>query len=646
LVKEVKCPICQNDVDVRGKENPITCEKCGTAFNVVTLGVRMKIGGIPEEDFERLIKEYSSIGQYFMDRISQRFRRFYLIPKEKGICAVCKKEKNLVAESKVDGEKWCSSCLKSYLFGSIARKEILPGGKMISKIPLKTFVHNAFVDATSLFNAWLSNNWKKIVAKNFSQRKFKTCKEKGRDLEPAEEPLEIKEIRERWRKDEVPMSPFRFFLFYWLGRDISKLNRKKRRERLRQISETFKEKEIPKKIKEGIEANTAALKDVEKEIEDVKNSLKITGDPKRKRKIEARLQKLKNKRMKLKRKIRELEGKAKTTEIVRRIIAPICQGCENFREYDWGLECALDGIFERNRPAKIPNFPQNRVRFSKGMYEFERVEPGLWKIKIALWNRYKEKEALLFGTKWIEEYYKAENVFADTTRYPTLHSHIGKASEKEYIFTYPLTKVVPIKDEGWSHIVAYYPRTTCILSFKGEQRRVKFFRHSQIISIKDYYFKQREEAARGFFRKHKRKKEASKIRLILHNEAKEITKYLTEMPGKVTLLNIKKEPYQREEAQRRELNRKLGYWADGVFRRITKYKLELAGFPVEEKEFDATQIAICPFCYPKRVELGGSWQNLVIVEEKNSLKCNGCGREINTNLAIAMASILQVPEER
>jgi RNA polymerase subunit RPABC4/transcription elongation factor Spt4 len=71
------------------------------------------------------------------------------------------------------------------------------------------------------------------------------------------------------------------------------------------------------------------------------------------------------------------------------------------------------------------------------------------------------------------------------------------------------------------------------------------------------------------------------------------------------------------------------------------YKLELRGFPVEEKEFNVNQIAICPYCDR---EIGGTWQNLVIVEDRKSLKCQ-CGRDTNTNLAIAMAALTSIQKQ-
>ena len=177
-----------------------------------------------------------------MEEFYRRLKRFNLIPSEEGICANCGKEKKLVAESKRDGRKYCSKCFKDYVYLSIARKEILPSLKHSSSLPRKTFIDNAFVHAGKLFGAWLKNNWKKLIASNEFQKKFEECKLRGIEREPEEEPEEIKRIREEWRRSREPQSIFRFFHFYWLGRDISRKNRKKRRERLRKLSEALGKK--------------------------------------------------------------------------------------------------------------------------------------------------------------------------------------------------------------------------------------------------------------------------------------------------------------------------------------------------------------------------------------------------------------------
>jgi hypothetical protein len=645
LVKEVKCPGCQAKIKVLGKKNPIACEECQTKFNVVTLGIPLRIGGIPEQDFERLISEYSRAGQFFMKRFSQRLDRFYIIPKEKGICSQCQKETNLVMESKFDGQKYCSPCAKSYIFGSIAREEVCHEGKRLFEIPLKTFIDMAFTAAQKMFQAWLKNNWGKILKKNEFQRKFQECKERGKELEvidPVElKRDEVKRIRWLWRQIRKPISPFRFFLEYWLGfyafdpnrgvspRAISKAKRKKRRIRLRSISDSLRKepRPMPPKILRELEAKRKSLRQVEEEIEIAARFLKsmrekeqelreqelreqelrerkvreqeerelkakkykgleafyeIEGDLpltiedvlpaleepeeisprtlKKPKEISSRslviklkdeLQRLKKTRANLKRKVIILEGKAKTTEIVKRVAKPICQGCENYREYEWGPECQLDTQFRKERPAKIPEFPTTKVQYSKGMYKFIRVEPGLWKISFSLWEKGERKEGLIIGVKWIEEYHKAETVFADTTRYPDLFRHIGKGQKKEYFFIFPLTKVVPLKDQGWLHIIAYCPTTTCVLSIKEDQRKVKFFQHKEIISIKDYYFKQRQEATRGYF-KRGRLKESRKIKWVLHNETRKIADHLEKMPGKVILLNIKKRLYRPKGRSREE----------------------------------------------------------------------------------------------
>lgn len=615
----------------------MACEECQTRFNIVTLGIPLRIAGIPEQDFERLIDEFSRAGEFCMRRFSQRLRRFYIIPKEKGVCANCQKETNLVMESKFDGQKYCSACARSYIFGKIARQEVAYEAKRIFKIPLKTFIDLAFTAAQSMMNAWLSNNWGKILKKNEFQRKFKECKESGIGKEPVDEPQEIQEIRNEWRETRALISPFRHFLFYWLGQDITKKNRKKRRERLRGINELLQEKpkEISSRTLRKIEAKKEILRSIEQEIKKAEGFLKVATDRKQKKTIKEELQRLKRTRVNLGRKVMISEGKAKTTEIVKRIATPICEGCENYREYDWGPECQLDREFRKIRPDRIPSFPTTKVKYSKGMYKFIRVELGLWKISIGLWERGKRKEGLIIGTRWIEEYHKAERVFGDPTRYPELFRHIGKGQKKEYFFIFPLTKVVPLKeDQGWLHIIAYCLETTCVLSIKEDQRKVRFFRHKEIISIKNYYFKQRKEASRGYFKK-PRLKESRKIKWVLHNETKGIAEYLMTMPGKVILLNIQKRLYRRGEIERRELNRKLRYWIDSIFRARIGYKLEMRGFPVEEREFNANQVAVCPYC---EKEIGGTWQNLVIVEDRKSLTCE-CGRDTNTNLAIALVSM-------
>ena len=273
------------------------------------------------------------------------------------------------------------------------------------------------------------------------------------------------------------------------------------------------------------------------------------------------------------------------------------------------------------------------------MYKFEKTE-NLWKLELPVWEKGERKIAVALGTEWIERFYEPEEVFLDTSKYPDLIKK-GKGKRTKYFLKIPITRVVPIKDEGWLHVIAYAPKTTCVLSIKGDRRKVKFFRHGEILSIKEYYEAQRRKATRGYFKK-ERKKERKKIRLILHKETKEIVEYLKEMPGKVILLNFQKRLYRREEMERRKLNRKLKRWLDSVFRGLIKYKLELNGFEVEERKFKASELAECPYC---GAEVGGSWQKLVI-ENKYSFKCSNCGKDTNTNLAMAMISLLDKPKTR
>jgi IS605 OrfB family transposase len=624
LNKTVECPNCGVKLDV-ARENPISCKNCSLKFNVVTIGVPVKIGGIPQEDLEKLFDEYHKVGQSSIDKFKERLMKSFMIPAEKGICASCKEEKKLVAEAKDDRRKYCLKCLKSYVSGSIARKEILPLLKRSSPLPLKTFVDEAFVEAQKMFDTWLKNNRKKLVEFERTKVKFDECKQRGTEREPENEPEEIKTIRKAWRESKKPMSIFRFFHFYWLGFDISRKNRKKRKERLRKLSEALGGKIRPLSRAEL----RIRLEQIESDIEAAQHMLKKTTSQTMKTELKEIIKELKKKRSSIKRKIRLNEGEMKVTEIANLVAKPVCEGCENFREYEWGYECELDS---QRRPAKIPDFPKTRVQYSKGMYKFEKIE-NLWKLELPVWEKGKRRIAATIGAEWIEKRY--EKVFSDTSKYLSLIKK-GEGNGTKYFLIIPVTRVVPIEDEGWLHVIAYAPKTTCVLSIKEDQKKVKFFRHGEIISIKQYYEAQRQRASRGYFKK-ERRKERKKIRLVLHRETNRIVKYLKKLPGKVILLNFQKRLYRKKEMQRRELNRKLKYWSDSVFRSLIKYKLELDGFEVGEQKFYASKLARCPYC---GAEVGGSWQDLMVVRRKYSLQCN-CGRDTNANLAMAMIALKQ-----
>lgn len=637
MPKKVICPRCENEIKVI--QNPHICKACQGRFNVVTRSIPIRLGDLDEEQAEKLLKEFAKMVNFSLNEFVKRFRLFRVIEKEKGICVACGQEKNLTMQN-TEG-KYCSKCTSTVIYGSLARKEIYPKVKEFP-IPRKSFADGAFQQAQQLFNKWLKDNWGNFIRRDEAVSQLQQCRERGREKFVRGEPAKVRYIRGLWADVRTAMSPFWFFLVFKDGRRINQKNRKQRRDDLKYAAK---------------QAKKAGL-------------------------IE----------------------KATLPELAYLVAKPVCQACDRAEKYDWGWECELDQILgrsraksirkknRRKRPGKLPVFQGSIAQIPKGHYLIDVDDE---KAKVALYKKGTKEESNILGREWLVREY-GEDDFEDNTRYPDLHRPSYK-EDKEYYLIYPLTEVIPLQLGEWKHVVAYGPTRTCVLSSLNGQQKVRFFgrgtwqdmKHGGIVSIKEYFHAQRSHANSGYF-KRPRLKEGRQIKAILHNETAQISQYLADMPGRVTLLNMQKKQYDRGVLNRKRLNTKLGRWGDSVFRQLACYKLELAGLIVQEKEFELTQLAVCPGCGKEigggEIEMikadadandvseqsletsdetgpedlfadnenkgnestagwpnwGGSWQSMVIGDNCKNIQCSFCGKDINLLLAIAQIALQEI----
>lgn len=585
--QKVNCPDCGQRVKVAPK-NPTACESCKSEFNVVTRSIPIRLDLRPEIA-DKAIETFHKIGQWFLERFQERILEVRIFPREKGSCSsgpkdcVKKKPKKKPTEEFLtierQGKKYCSACGKEFLMGKTVRGQLIALAKeKFSDVPRAALFDSAFERAKSLFNRWLSDNWKRWAVIDKIESCFKECKTKGSEA-VAGEPSEITYIRELWRQIRTPTSLLAFFDIYWNARKISKSKRKARRERLKQLS---------------LGISPEVLKKAGKRAKKARNKL---------------------------------------PDVAEILIKPVCEGCEYLERYEWGWECKLEEDRKDLRITKFPDFPSTLVDLKAGGYKIKKefVELGLWEKK-------KRERADIHDREWLfRQGYDFEHL--DNSRSVFLlkrPSRPWKSSERnrqpQYYLMYPDRQVVKIKPGDWLHIVAYGPTTTCILSLNGPQEKVKFFQHGEIVETKEYYQAQRRKARKGYFER-PRLKEARKVRLMLHEETSpgQMVQYLSGFPGRVVLLNIQKKQYSRGVSERKELNQRLSQWTDSIFRPLLRYKAELKGFRTEEVKFDLTKLATCPYC---QEVVGKSWQDLIVVDRLRNFFCS-CGSQFNLLLGIA-----------
>ena len=598
-LKKVCCPDCKTQLTGN------FCENCQKEFNIVSLSVNigLKVSKRQEADILWLLMRYNEVGKIFLQEFQKRLSEFQFIAPKKEKCDFCGKERKIYAEK--DGKKVCKTCLEDYIFGRDFRKEVLPKIKSEHERTLKrTFIELAYRDAQSLFKRWLSENLGALIRENENLKKILSCKRKMESLKQKEHP-EIEKIRRCWVNWGGFLSLPKFFRYFWRAREeisgvnfrINQKNRKRRRERLKALA---KDKKRPQK------------------------------------------------------------------EIFWRVIKDICNGCENLVEKPWGWECKLDSKIT----TKIPKFPETIIKISKESYSFlarclcgseikikakenlcnkcqrklildngefifkengKRVKPEIY-IEI---KPLKIKVPLFREQRWIAKLYGEENIFLDTKRYPEIYCkvipkfYLCKAYKKKLLkgekrrifFVYPLTKVIPVIQGSWCHIVVYGMKKTCVFSVfitqQGDQlKKVKFFDHRKVYQI----------------RSKRPRNEKQKVRIILHRESTRIANYLSDKPGRVFVVKFKKEKYKKGQKGRQKLNWRLSVWSDSVFRGLLLYKLQKEGFKAQEIEFNTKEILRCPYCNDEK---GITWQDLIVVHKKSTIICECCGKEKNAYLAIA-----------
>ncbi len=112
------------------------------------------------------------------------------------------------------------------------------------------------------------------------------------------------------------------------------------------------------------------------------------------------------------------------------------------------------------------------------------------------------------------------------------------------------------------------------------------------------------------------------VRLVLHGEARAIADDLKDKPGRVVVVDPVRHLYKKEGLDRKKLNQRLmGDWPENTFGQLFTYKARLAGFEVEENEYDLDAPAHCPHCDQ---ELGSGWQELLIVNDLWKAQCPSC----------------------
>lgn len=569
MPKEIECPDCGTAIKTWGKKNPLECGKCKKTVNVVTRGVSLRIQGLEIEEESDRI----IIG---FSRVGQIFMSMFFRKLQEFY--LVPKEKGVcslcqteknLTMENVKDGKKYCSACGKDLFG-VLRTENLPVVKGNFSDLKKTYTDKAFEVARGMFWVWVDANWGKILRQDAFKRKFHECKGRVAEINPDEtSDLEEWEIRKIRKIWSQIRAPMSILKFFELYRQDRKISKKNRKKRSLRLGE-----------------------------------------------------------------LRDESGTY--TRLALKIADPICRECEYLTEHDWGFECDLDKQRKKSaKPDRLPHFPTSKINLPNKSYIInteETVESITFKAsKKADW-----KTAEVLGADWLNEYYDTGTVFKDNTRYPDI-LRINRPDNKygtAYYFVYPVTEVVPVISGDWEHTVAYGPTTTCVISARKAtgEKKVKFFRHDENVAIKNYYAEQRANATRGYFKK-ARVKEQRKIKLLLHKESRLIADYLEDKLGKVAVLNFKKTQYVRETDERKGLNQKLSHWNDSIFRSLVKYKLELLGLAVKEKEFSTTELAICPYC---QAETGGNWQDIIITQNKNGIKCLNCGKDTNAMLAIGL----------
>lgn len=719
----VECPICGNDkVSTNRGRNPIRCGGadpqenggCGALLNSVTRSGKVKLESLKEA--EMLMDCFQSDGQKIMDRMRQRYNWFRvfstdllsedearLLEDEK--CPVCgenklyfipkpKKGKKEIKKVKVRGycsverktsTKYCFKCADDMIYGSTAKKKIYPVRKELSDIKWDTILSMAYDTAKSLTSRYCRETRISQAKKYWVESMFEECKKVGTDVE-LEEPPEVTLVRGLYRESPYAMSPLKYVYFYYAGLKTDRQRSKERKEGRIVLPFSIKTKKGWKKMSIFIF-----------------NLINKTNRRKRRKRL------------------KEL---GKITDFAYDVAKPICEGCDELVEKDHGYECNRDKI--STSVGKFPSFPKNDVNLpNKTFYKFDEDRKKV-KIKTGV-GRDEIRPAVLSKDGWMEELYDKElidRMYEDNTRYPDLIKRVKKGKWTEFYLLIPVTEVIPVEEGNWKHVVAYGPRSTCVISQDGVLK-VRFFHHGEMLSWKLYYFakrnyhpkeaeprkrkkalkerknelkkdaelvkklkkldKIREETARKtgttekvrqeirairederisevesirkelkdidkqldkidkskkVFRKKLENKESKRIRWLLHNEAKAVAEYLGTMPGEVTVLNMKKQPY--EGMGKEELNRRKSTWNDSIFRVLVNYKLMLKGLVVKEKKFKTYELANCPHCSS---ELGGSWQDIVLrgvetgegaTQKVRNVQCTHCGKDMNIMHAIAL----------
>lgn len=340
----------------------------------------------------------------------------------------------------------------------------------------------------------------------------------------------------------------------------------------------------------------------------------------------------KKNRRKRKKQLKAIGNLRKCQELV---LEPVCKGCGYLVEAKDRWLCRLwlpkHKGGERRKPDRVPTFYSSKVDLQKEWYHFfeqgdkliisgsKRGEVGL-----ALWNKDKGKALTVEGLAWILEHY---DIDLKNNKYPELYFDERNG---QFYFMYPYEVEVEIKEGDWKHVVVFGLSKAVVVSEIGGKRHVKFFNYSRVPAVKRKYSKLRQRGNVRFRRKIGDRE--SRIRkYIFHNVTRDIQRYLEGKWGEVIIVNPKKRLYFVREENHRELNQRLSWWSTYTPRQFLKYKLELRGFKVVEKDFPLYSIAVCPHC--KR-ELMGTWQDMYVRGMKN-YSCDNCGASNSILYAIA-----------
>lgn len=587
--KKVVCPKCGGEC--QGKDNPRRCAACRSLTNLVVVSAKMRLADLPKEVIEQALELVHNIGQYLLKQQKMRLDRFRVVPGGKGECGGCGKEKNLYLAR--EGARYCLACAEDESFGEKAKKEIFPSArKEFPQVTRLTIFHPIWNRAASMTQRWFKENRKTFIDRAAVRAYIEGRKAKALALPRSDsEAPEIVYLRETWARSRYPVCLIRRIQNYALGQGknrnkrkgkISTHYRRARRERLRQLN--------------------AVMTAVPKEVTARYRSKRSRKPPKRLLTI---------------------------PKFVYHLVAPICaDDCPNLVNYQWGWECKLHDWREHPAPSDFPAFPKTIFPLWSESYEVLRDY-----VEIVFWQKGKKETGAILGKRWLAEAYDYETFV--NSAHPTLwqRKEKGKKETEEYL-QYPKTEVIPVRSGSWTHVIACGPYSTVCWSRNGSQRAVKYFRHAELVSIKQYYQSQRARARRDkweYFFDIKRDNERRWIRDRFHTETARVVKAIEALPGRVIMVKMRKRRFRRETFERKTFNRLLSRWPEQLFRQLVRYKLERAGFAVMERECDLGRVPLCPRCGEK---LGQSWQDLMVVQALEKMVC-ACGEDFNLLLALA-----------